>query len=314
MSNDYSRPHPDMSVRISSAEAQEIVAQDRALREAQALHKPLPKADVIPESALPPGAGAEYINQMLTRADRGGWSDTRDVVRSTDWSGPLPTADAATIDPRSDFGTPRTLATLRPGDTIAYGPTRVEVSQAVAQGLLIPDNMTGGYRLPTSAERPAEQQRAEQQEQRQQEVDDLAAQREAGDIADAETQGAMEIAAHYIPAPVIHALAEDVASNGSFSSANIVEASQRAGIPVEQGQNLVMELYVGGIRQARRAAVSAGVPASEVDDLWEWAQRERPGDHRNAVREIGIAGRSGAVKALAKAYLAQRNDRARNSR
>ncbi|WP_428661382.1 hypothetical protein [Reyranella sp.] len=306
----------DQSVTVTSEEAKQLAEFSRAQREAEARTRPLPPQSGIPESAYPPGEGPAYVARMMARADQGGWSNTQDTVSASS-AGDLPPLDASNVDPRGDAGA-RSLSALRPGATVFHAGmrTRIEVEQAVALGLL-EHSERGGYRLPDRRDpavngdaKPRIEQRVGQ-DQRQEA--DLPAEREAGEVADAETRGAMDLAEGLIDAPVLSAITEDLAVNGSFSMAHIAEASQRAGISTEHGQALAYKLFTGGIRQATRAAVTAGVPADEVDALWGWAQRERPGDHRNAVREIAMAGRAGAIKVLAKAYLAQRNDKARNS-
>jgi len=301
----------DQSVRVTAEEARDLAEYSRAQAEAQARTRPLPAPAGIPESAYPPGEGPAYIARMMARADQGGWSNTHDTVSASS-AGDLPPLDARNIDPRGANGA-RSLSALRPGATVWHAAmgTRIEVEQAVALGLLSHD-ASGGYRLLSPAA-SAPEQRPQAQEQQQRPQEDIAAQQEAGDVADAQTQEAMQIADRLFEPEVVSAIVEDTAVNGSVSLAHIAEASRRAGFSTEHGQALVMKMWEGGVRQATRAAVAAGVPAAEIDALWAWAQQEHPGTHRNAVREIARAGQSGAVKVLAKAYLANRNDRARNS-
>ncbi len=92
------------------------------------------------------------------------------------------------------------------------GSTRVEVEQAAAMGMLIPDHTTGGYRVPRLGRAFRPRQQAEQQvEQRedQQQAGDMPEMIEKGDRPDPTISGALSDLAAHVGLDTVAAMVQD---------------------------------------------------------------------------------------------------------
>lgn len=305
--------HKGISVRTTSAEARQLSEMSRAMGEAEARRKPLPaQRGILPETAFPVGVEPhEYARRMVSRG--GGIPNQPDTTTDrTAAANYLPTVNLATADPRSSGGlATRSMSTLKAGDTVAVvlpsgATTRVEVDQAARMGLLIPDHMTGGYRIPNGDEQQAQQQ-AEQQEaqrQEQEEAADMPAMIEAGDAPDAATAKTFGDLIGVAGFEDVNHLVQDYTSNGgTLSLANVQEVERRIGLSSGSGEVIAQGLADGFYRQAAKAAVSSGVPTERVNELWQWAAENAPMAHRTAASALVLGRDASGIRHLAQMWL-----------
>jgi hypothetical protein len=312
MSNDSPR---DTSVTLTREEARYYTEMGRTLDEARSRSAAAPGsiADSFdPETALPDGDSG-YLDRMLARAE--GHEAAPDVLHSTDFQGPLPAIRANELDGQSPSGHPRPISMLKPGDTVAFQGTRVEVENAARLGLLVKDG--AGYRLPTSTENAdaAEQHRQSEAEQREQDRAELPQLIERGDEPDHQTQRDIEDVSRRVPSHALTAIIDDAATNdGTISLESVVKIGQRAGLTSEQAQQMTTRLYEGFQRQADRAAIAAGIPPQMVNELWAWANQNARDVQANAARSLALASDTAPIRELVRRFVASKRDAGRNRR
>jgi hypothetical protein len=256
----------------------------------------------IPASALPPGAGPDYIKQMVARAEQGG-SDFGNAPTPSDFSPPM----APQFQTKAGFSRAAAAATADDVLVIDHGGQQitVEVSQAVKSGLIRPAAGGGFEAIPT-----AERQRAEeaQRQQEQQELQKVSEEREAlratGDEPPRELQAAIDRANASVPGQVITGFVEDFVSHGSLDYGQFVRATRSVGLDAQRAEAMATGLVEGFRQQADLAVMTRGIPASEADALYQWAAEHHPADHKNAVRALVLASDAKPLKALALKYAA----------
>lgn len=276
--------------------------------------RPLPpQSNTIPDSALPPGLSqAEkkaYIERMVGRANS---TVKPDVNRSTDFKGPVPRLDPENVNPRSPWGSTRSLANLEPNGTVDIAGTQINAEHAVRLGVLL-RNPAGGYMLPSVAEsavrEQAERQAQEQQQQEQQpdQSADVKTRQDEGELPDNDGMVAFVKVAEAVDGDTMQSIVVDtVMNNGQMSLANVIEAGQRAGMSAEEAQTAASNLYKGRLRQAETAAKSVGIAANELSELWSWCQDKYRVDHAHAVQSLALGGDVSGIKALARKFAAHR--------
>lgn len=254
-----------------------------------------------PPSALPPGADASYVDRMVQRAEQGG--ATFDTPTQAEFAPP------AAPEFRSRFGSHKAAAAAAANDLLIYnagGTTmEIEVSQAVAMGLIKPA-AGGGYEPISTVERQMAEkaQREELQQEQQQASAEIEEKRKTGDEPDQDHQATVNRLNAIVPAKITNDFLDDYIRSGSISLKQVHGAARAIGIDAEAAEGLSMDAYEGYRRQADLAVSTQGVPAHEADALYAWASQHHPVDARNAVRALVIASDAQPLKALARKYSA----------
>lgn len=255
----------------------------------------------IPPSALPPGADASYVDRMVQRAEAGG--ATFDAPAQATFTPP------AAPEFRSKFGSPKAAAAAAANDLLIYsagGTTmEIEVSQAVAMGLIKPA-AGGGYEPISTVEQQMADQAQEQEEQ--QELQRASKEREAarltGEEPDEALQGAIDDINSVVPAPVINSAVEEFVSKGGLDSKTFGALAQSVGLHPVQARLMTQRLAHGYVRQADLIVSTHGISANEADTAYAWMAEHHPGEHKNAMRALILASDAKPLKALAAKYAA----------
>lgn len=255
----------------------------------------------ISATALPPGADASYVERMVARAEQGG--ATFDTPAQADFAPPI------APEFRSKFGSPKAAAAASASDLLIYkegGTTmEIEVSQAVAMGLIRPAAGGGFEAIPTNERQLAEQaQRQEEQQEQQKAADEREAARLTGEEPDEALQGAIDDINSVVPAPVINSAVEEFVANGGLNSKTFGALAQSVGLHPVQARLMTQRLADGYVRQADLAVSTHGISANEADAAYAWMAEHHPGDHKNAMRALVFASDTKPLKALAAKYAA----------
>lgn len=255
----------------------------------------------LPASALPPGASPDYVDQMVQRAEQSG--ATFDTPAQAEFAPPM------APEFRSRFGSPKAAAAASAGDLLIYNAggkaMEIEVSQAVAMGLIRPAAGGGFEAIPTVERQLAEQaQRQEEQQEQQKAADEREAMRATGDEPSRELQAAIDRANASVPGQVITSFVEDYVKNGSLDYGQFVRATRSAGLSAEHAEAMATGMVDGFRQQADLAVATQGIPGNEAEALYAWAAEHYPSDHRNAVRALVLASDAKPLKALARKYSA----------
>lgn len=255
----------------------------------------------IPASALPPGADASYVDRMVKRAEQGG--ATFDTPAQAEFVPP----SAPTF--RTKFGSPKAAGAANADDLMVYNSggkeIPMEVSQAVALGLIKPA-AGGGYEPISTVERQqAEQaQRQEEQQELQRASEEREALRATGEEPSRELQATIDRVNASVPAPVINGMVEEFVSHGSLDYGQFVRAARSVGLDAERAEAMVTNMYDGFRQQADLVVSTSGVPAHETDELYAWAATHHPADHKNAMRALVFSSDTKPLKALAAKWTA----------
>lgn len=193
---------------------------------------------------------------------------------------------------------------LRPDGLVTYLGMTMKAAQAVEMGLLEQDER-GTFRVPNSEARAAEVQAEEQQAKAQHDVE-MVTKRETGDEPCPRTQGAVDFVSKHVPEQARNALINDFVVQGDLSTAAVNEVGRKLGWTDDQAQGAAYVVVTGLQNQAARAAMSAGVPAGEVDALWQFLGDRYPNEQRTAALALIYASDAKPIRDLAKKYLGQK--------
>jgi hypothetical protein len=261
-----------------------------------------PSTGDIPNDALPPGGDPEYVARMLAVA--GNPTERAKVVNGSDYTGRLPAVVGA-LEGWSKSGSVRAPSDLRPGDTISYMGTRIEVSQALREGIIERD-VTGGYRSLSSPDRTAiqAQDRRAVTDQAAADATELVALRQAGEELPQAAQAVVDSVVARADGQAVENVLRELVSTGDVSASTLAQAGMSAGYSSTQAANAYNAMYAGYREQADTCAAILGVPREQTDALWNWAAENHTEVHRIAINSLIRGGGTDGIKALAKGYVA----------
>lgn len=193
---------------------------------------------------------------------------------------------------------------LKPDGLVNYMGMTIKAAQAVEMGVLEMDER-GVFRIPDAAARKAETQAEDAAAKAEREAE-LVALREAGSEPDSRTQGAIDLVVKHVPEQARTALIHDFVSQGDLSMAAVNEVGRQLGWTESQAQGAAYVVVKGLQDQASRAAISAGVPAHEVADLWHFLSERYPVEQKHAALALINMSDASPIRALAKKFLGQK--------
>lgn len=260
-------------------------------------------ADMVPPEHR--NAPEAYLRAMAAKS--GGDSSSRENapkhIDSND-GGALPIDPHILKECRTAGGFECNASALKPDGIVTYRGMTMKASQALEMGLLEQDER-GVFRVPNSEARAADQKAEEAQAKAQHDAEVLA-RRETGDEPPAQAAEAIALVAKHVPEQAQTALIQDFVSNGSLSTAAVVEVGKQLGWGEGQAQGAAYVIVSGLQQQAARAAISAGVPADEVDALWQFLSERYPVEQKSAAMALIYTSDAKPIRTLAKKYLGQK--------
>jgi len=222
--------------------------------------------------------------------------------------GALPIDRSILANIRSRYGAPRSTSNASDSDLVEYLGVRMEIGEAINQGLLERDG-NGRLSIPDANARDAAE-AAKQQQADAEASAELRAAQDRGDEADSQTLEAVRMVNETVPAKATQVMLDDYLNNqGTVSLENLHQIARSVGMSTQSAETMFEALHRGYSKQALAIARNAGLSEAEANDAWAWSMGVDQTEHLTAVRSMVMAGDTKGLRRIIGAWKGRNNGR-----